>query len=297
MTGPQQRIEPRLPVALPARLHLGHATSLPAKVEDVSRNGCRVRVELGALGIHAAAGLARVVERVRDRLGRGFEVELMPQDAKLRVMAKPAVLVRMSLPDVQHGDVIDLGCLFGEPLHEEELDRIHDVLQIADADEAGRREEISWEELERSPEVPRADGPLAASPVPPRRAAVSRRLIAVPKQRLPARVIAESNDDETFECRTETLTPHAVLVRMDGIVRRLGLDGYDLATTAMAFTQRYGETVRLRIGGAAEALWEGPTAVCGFEVPPRSDGDLLVTLTFQRPLDDEAKARLGLEGL
>ena len=86
-----------------------------------------------------------------------------------------------------------------------------------------------------------------------------------------------------------------MLVRASNGLRNLGLrPGVDLATAAVAFTARLGEQIQLSMGPSSAPLWSGNATVCGFELPDDCDEDLVVTLTFERALDLEQMASVGL---
>lgn len=297
------RREPRVPFE--STVHMAAlGRSIEADICDLSRSGCRLQVPLESFGLNEACGLPAVLEGVRNSLGRQFELAIDSRRGEGLQVRKPAVLVRMSVEPGQ-SPMLDLGCLFADVFHEEEARRLGVRLPSGDeAEESSEREGIDWELLEghgaRAEEGAPAPGPAPTVFTRTQRQERSteptgRRLVARPKQNHPGEVSAAPEDKAGMFCRTETITPHAVLVRIENGLRNLGLrPGVDLPTAGVAFTTRFGDALHLHIGAKSTPLWGGEVNVCGFEFPWDSTEDLLVTLTFVRALDSEEMALVGL---
>ena len=303
------RREPR--VTFESRVHItGAHGPMEGTLCDLSRSGCRLRVSLGWFDIdEREAGLPAVLEAVRNAIGRGFALDMMPVDegGERRSVSKSAVLVRMAVvpgEDTGTMPVLDLGCLFSEPLHDEEGRRLGLPLSALGSSEAeSERERIVWDFVQGHGS--RADGSEPKGPPRPvsftRGGASSdasrRRLVARPKQRHAGslRSAAPQGTGTDLLCHTDTLTPHAVIVRAGNALRYLGLrPGVDLATAAVAFTAKFGQRIHFAIGPTSRPIWSGPAAVCGFELPEDGGGDLLITLSFERMLDDAERQAVGL---
>ena len=306
MDGKALRREPRIPFESTVQL-VGTSGAVAGEVCDLSRSGCRIQAKLTEFGLGDSAGLPAILEGVREVLGRRFELVMQARHREReREVGKSAVLVRMAVVPGK-SPVLDLGCLFADPLHDEEARRlgVHAGALGDQASGEGEREGIAWDLV--AGHGTRADeGATPTKPEPvftrqkPRDRTTDqpqRRLVARPKQRHDGEMTSKRTgpDQPRLYCKTETITPHAVLVRASNGLRGLGLrSGVDLATAAVAFTSRFGEHIHFSIGPASDPLWSGSASVCGFELPDDSEEDLIVTLTFDRALDSVQMARVGL---
>lgn len=305
MDGKALRREPRVRFESIVRL-IGTGSEIDAEICDLSRSGCRIRASLAQFQLGESAGLPAILDVVQRALGRQFDLVIHPTRTENgRQVGRSGVLVRMSVVPGQT-PLLDLGCLFADPLHDEDARRLGLRIGALDPVEVDvDREGINWElvsghgaraEEHAAPERP---GPVFTNYSHRDRIsdAPQRRLVARPKQRHEGEVKSRRPGDTApgLYCQTETITPHAVLVRASNGLRNLGLrPGVDLATAAVAFTARFGEQIQFSMGPTSAPLWCGNANVCGFELPDDCEEDLVITLSFDRALDPAQMASVGL---
>lgn len=296
------RREARQPFEVPVTLRGTGELKVVAACKDVSRSGFRVRVSLALLGA-SDVRFVEVLERVKETFGRGVQVEFRSAGMHgSRVFSKSAMIVRLAQGS-EDGRTIDLGCLFSEPLGDEEMALLGASVGVPERLRRGGRdsvrEELSFEAVSRA----EADGRLKQAPRFVARGSsrdgtrvVGRHLVARPKQRHDAFMRSIAPGGDRIQGHTELLTPHAMLVRISGAGTKLGLPrDAQLTDVAEAFGRKFTEHVELALGPAGMPLWSGPVRVGGFEIPPDGSDAMLVTLVLDRPLEQAERVAMGLD--
>lgn len=265
----------------PARL-VGEGGAFDARVEDISWTGVRLRLARQALGLPADAGIGSTAASVEFLLGSGFRVELDSGAGGIR-LPKLVDVVRLSLPDDEE-QVLDLGCLFREPLSQIEAEG----LGLAMPKDARRSSDVRREADWKKEHVSRLDPSVREHDV---QGAVgwgqdALQTVYVPLTPLRAVVSSSSEGAEPVVCNAESFTLNTALVRARGEMlpfnRRWNRGS--VAQAAARFSEYYGDRVGLEIVNGSRRVWQGRTQVCGVEVDPGQPRDLLLHLAFGRPL-------------
>ena len=297
-----QRGSGRIPCDIPVVL-LTSSGDHQVRLRDVSYRGVRVRVSVDDLGVSGQRGLADVAVAISERFGDRLDARMGGGVDLGEPVSRILVLVRMSIPHEAPG-FIDLGCAFGDPLTLDEAARLGVSLPVATDPEAPRRP-LEWSSLPRPTDEPElaedVSRPKGVREVKLKKDAVGtgkgkRLIIARPRQTFAGSIQRRGDKSgPRLECLTDTLTPHALLVRVNDGLKRLGVEDGEGALTRAAyqFAETYGETVTFTARSSARELWSGSMRVCGVEYFGNGT-DLMLTLLFVKPLANDELKSLGL---
>jgi len=263
----------RIACDLPVRLE-GVDADLHARIVDVSRTGLRLRMPGELLGVHRLSSLAQVTRRLEETLGREFVAELHYEmlGPLVRKTLEPTRIAKL---DWEQADV-EVGCLLGDPLSDEEIGMLGVPAPAIGALEA--------------PDDLVVPGPVHRTP----------RLAPVRGQGAP-----EYPDSFTAwlypepgklgqPLRTETIS----LTRGMAILgvtppSHTALMALPVAEVISKLDGDYGTGILLRIVDGDRDVWAGPAELQ--EVDVRSPaGDIHLGVTFGRELRAEELGRLGL---
>ncbi len=297
-----QRGSDRILCDIPA-LILASGGDYQVRLRDVSHRGARIRVSVEDLGVSGQRGLADVASAISTTFGSRLDARLGGGDTHGDAVSRELILVRMSIPNDAPG-FIDLGCAFSDALSQAEAGRIGVALPAATDPEAPRRP-LEWSKLPRAHDV--AEGVKDVSRPDHERtinieddadvANKGKRLIVARPRQSFAGTITHRRDQvgPRLECVTDTLTPHAILVRVTDGLRRLDVEEGEgaLMRAAYEFAETYGEVVQFTARSQVRELWSGLMRVCGVEYGGKGD-DLLLTMAFVRPLENKDLKSLGL---
>lgn len=292
------RREPRHTYQVPARLDGVDGASAHGMTQDLSRRGVRLRLRLDVL-CPSTPRFAEVLEAIREGFGRRASIVLPGAGLGAnRSLAKEAIVVRL-VSESDGPDAIDVGLLFLDPLTEEEaalLGAPHGV--AVPGDDAPDREETDWEVVAQDPPgPPQRRGRFIRRGATPSVVSSGRHMVSRPKQRHTARIESLRPGGRSQEGYTEVLTPEAVLVRMSGAALDAHGDIRPLPEVAAAFSELYGERIRLTLGGGvgSGSLWRGWGRLSGFESAPDDSADVIVMVALERAMDAETRVRVGLD--
>lgn len=266
----------------PVRLR-GFCRQFDANVVDISVSGLRLRVRRDAVDLARTAGIGLAGTCIQNVLGPTFTAALESPQGHGQVM-KRLLLVRLALRDDESG-AIDLGCHFESPLTPSQVRTLGLVLPELEAPAGSVRRPAAFPGEDRWPAKQAAldatSLDLRAEAVPEPEAPQS------PRRPLRAVVATGSAGGvEPLVCHAESFTLHTVLVRARGemlpYARSRGVR--DAAAAAVEFTDHYGDQVDLELVEGVRSVWRGRTRVCGVEVDPERQRDILLRLAFGRPL-------------
>ncbi|MDJ0523512.1 MAG: PilZ domain-containing protein [Planctomycetota bacterium] len=320
MPGGNRRQAERVPVRIPVQLQ-GLDRAVEAVTADLSRSGARLRIQAAQLGPLSSPDLEAAAKLVRGALSATTEAHL-----HYRVLGplirRTLRMTRIALP-TDDAAVIELGCSFDVPLsHEETLSLgaplppmtgddeapllradmpapFHREIELSQAPQPPAEEEPTAEpepesepESESEPEpapepVPVSEGstPAAAPMATPRFAASAKHVYRTYLKR-------EGTDAHpTLLGKSDQLSRDAIRVR----VLPDEYAGLTVMEATMRFAELHGTRGSIKLMDGHQHLYTGPVRVCSLELPP--EGDVLVTLAFERRLNPAELRRLGLSSL
>ena len=292
------RREPRHAYQVPARLEGVDGCSTHGMTQDLSRRGVRLRLRLDTL-CPQNPRFAEVLETIREGFGRRASIVLPGAGLGAnRSLAKEAIVVRL-VSESDGPDAIDMGLLFLDPLTEEEAALLGAPMGVAvPGDDAPDREQTDWDEVAKDPAgPPQRRGRFIRRGATPGVVSSGRHMVSRPKQRHKARIDSLRPGGRSQEGHTEVLTPEAVLVRMGGAALDANGDVRALPEVAAAFSELYGERIRLTLGAGTGTshLWRGWGRLGGFESAPDDPADIIVMVALERTMDAETRIRVGLD--
>ncbi len=289
------RREPRHAFHVPARLVGADGRSAVGSTQDLSRRGLRLRLKLDAV-CPETPRFAEVLAAIRDAFGKRASVVMSGHALGAgRLLSKEAIVVRL-VTAADGPDALDVGLLFLDPLSEEEAAILGaPSTVVVPGDDAPDREETDWDEVARLSLIPRKVPRIVARGVSPGAPSAGRKLIARPKQRHPAVVQSLRAGGTSVSGHTEVLTAEAVLVRLKGAALDEDFEVRPLAAVAASFSELYGERIRLTLGAPEDPVWRGWGRLGGFEAAADSAADVIVMVALERPMDDQARIRAGLD--
>ena len=261
MASDERRQSTRIACEVPVRI-LTDLRVVMGLIVDCSRSGVRVRIPGRSLGVHRLSSLVQVARRVSNALGQDFVGELHYEmlGSMVRKSLHP---MRIGQRDWETPDV-ELGCRFGEPLTDAEL-------QLLGIELPARETYVN---------DPQAALAMQEHPI----------------ERLRAFVYpGDGRDEDPIVTRPTTLDADTATLRVPDIAR-LGFDSndLDLASMIIALDEAYGSRVSVKIVDGGEHLWTGQAGVRQVELPEDLPGQMLISVDFTPELGSADLRKLGI---
>lgn len=290
MPNNEQRAARRIPCELPLRLQSEDQT-VDALAHDISRKGVRIQVPGAAIGVHRLSSLVQVARRVREVLGDTFLAQLH-HELLGNLVQKRLRPIRIGHRDWVSPDV-ELGCRIDEGITDEEAGMLGLPLPPVGA-------EVAPEELHAvAPAVRKPTLSAEADATEPVTTIADRLVLDAALSRTPGqrRFYVEGREDGMrlpFAVELDGVTCEGAVLRVPD-VSQLELDGNvsDVTRFVIAFDEAYGTIVRLRAVAGNDDLWQGPVHVRQVELPPKLEGQAVLSVAFEEMLPEALVADLS----
>ena len=284
MTSPNRRKADRVDVGIPIQLRTASGDH-PAEIVDLSRTGLRVRMPVDS----ARENATQAAERMRHALSPSFSLD-MDYERLGPLLNKDVEPIRVGIPK-DAPDVVEICGEFFEYLEDEE---VHYLQLNAPLPELRDSVDV-WVDVEPEASEPEEPAPTTGVPVLRKEEPGPS---AMPRQRYRALVAGMKRDaPPSFFCHTDMVTRMGVRVRLQREDAGIEVGEHVSVSKALqTLVSLYGPELELRLVDGSGDVWSGPSRFSGVELPSHHPEEVLVTLSFGRPLSLADLRRLDLIG-